>query len=282
MAPGQRLNDCSGRGKSNPTAAQINTAAGYAGGVDQSLTIRAARELTGLSRINVMPWSHSHPQHWLPRTSAAGGGQRHGRMLAAAAGLCCLLVMSAQAAAKDAPTWALDPVHTRVMFAVSHAGFSQAMGTISGSRGSLQFDPDDWGRTRLDATVPLQRLDLGDEAWNEATLARRLLDAQSHPYARFSSDSAVATRPGQALVCGDLSLHGITRPLCMTVTVNAIKRHPMPPFRRTAGFSATAVLSRSDYGIDAWSSIIGDEVTIRIEAEAVRSHHSTPDPGARQ
>ena len=53
----------------------------------------------------------------------------------------------------------LDPVHTRVQFAVSHAGFSQALGTVSGSTGTLEFDPDDWSTARLDVTVPLQRLE---------------------------------------------------------------------------------------------------------------------------
>ena len=50
--------------------------------------------------------------------------------------------------------YALDPVHTRVLFAVSHAGFSQALGTVSGSRGDLWFDPDDWSSAKLDVEAP--------------------------------------------------------------------------------------------------------------------------------
>ncbi|QOY62241.1 polyisoprenoid-binding protein [Lysobacter sp. H21R4] len=192
--------------------------------------------------------------------------------------LTCLLAVAAPASARDAPTWNLDPVHTRVMFAVSHAGFSQALGTVSGSTGTLVFDPDDWQRTRLQASVPLARADLGDPDWNRAVLAPRLLDVEAYPAASFTSDSAVASDSGGIRVCGELSLHGVTRPLCMDVTVNAVKRHPMPPFRRTAGFSATAVLSRSDFGITAWPSVIGDEVTIRIEAEAVRSRAAGRPP----
>nr|WP_228076804.1 YceI family protein [Lysobacter ciconiae] len=192
--------------------------------------------------------------------------------------MACLLAVAAPASARDAPTWNLDPVHTRVMFVVSHAGFSQALGTVSGSTGTLVFDPDDWQRTRLQASVPLARADLGDPDWNRAVLAPRLLDVEAYPAASFTSDSAVASDSGGIRVCGELSLHGVTRPLCMDVTVNAVKRHPMPPFRRTAGFSATAVLSRSDFGITAWPSVIGDEVTIRIEAEAVRSRAAGRPP----
>ena len=174
--------------------------------------------------------------------------------------------------------YALDPVHTRVLFAVSHAGFSQALGTVSGSTGGLDFDPGDWSSARLEATVPLSRLDLGDPAWNTAALADRLLDAGDHPEARFVSTTITPHDAQHAQVCGDLTLRGVTAPLCLEVTLNAHKRHPLPPFRRTIGFSATGMLSRSAFGIDAWKSVIGDSVELRIEAEAVRRGGNDGEP----
>ena len=185
--------------------------------------------------------------------------------------LIVLLAALATPAHADGPEpYAIDPVHTRVMFAVGHAGFSKALGTVSGSTGALLFDPEDWTAARLDVRVPMAAIDLGDEGWNRATLARNLLDAQQHPEARFVSRDVTPVDEDTARACGELTLRGVTRPLCMDVTLNALKRHPMPPFRRTAGFSATATLSRADYGITAWKSVIGDEVELRIEAEAVR------------
>jgi polyisoprenoid-binding protein YceI len=182
-----------------------------------------------------------------------------------------LALLPAAPAAAEVRAWALDPVHTRVLFAVSHAGFSEALGTVSGSTGALLFDPDDpWQGARLEVTVPLARLDLGDADWNEATLGGRLLDVEDYPTAHFASEQVYPAGPRQATVCGPLTLRGVTRPLCMQVTINSVERHPMPPFRRTAGFSATATLSRSAFGIDAWDSMIGDTVELRIEAEAVR------------
>jgi len=172
--------------------------------------------------------------------------------------------------AADPETYSLDPVHTRVMFAVSHAGFSNALGTVSGSTGTLVFDRDNWCSARLDVTVPMARIDLGDARWNAATLATNLLDGARYPQARFVSDTVEPAGADRAKVCGQLTLRGVSRPLCMEVVLNALKRHPLPPFRRTAGFSATATLSRSDYGITAWKSVIGDAVELRIEAEAVR------------
>ena len=170
----------------------------------------------------------------------------------------------------------LDPVHTRVLFSVEHAGFSQALGTISGSEGRLDFDADDWSSAQLDVSVPIDRSDLGDPAWNEATLARNLLDAKQHPQARFVSTRVEPIDATHANVTGQLTLRGVTREVTLAVTLNALKRHPMPPFRRTAGFSATTMIRRADFGITAWPSMIGDQVQIRIEAEAIRDSNAQP------
>jgi polyisoprenoid-binding protein YceI len=186
----------------------------------------------------------------------------------------CLIVLLSlcPAVALAAPAqYALDPVHTRVLFAIEHAGFSKALGTVSGSTGTLLFDPDDWRSARLDARVPLQRLDLGDEKWNRAALARNLVDGERYPEAHFVSTRIEPIDATHAKVIGTLTLHGVSREVALDVTLNAVKRHPLPPFRRTVGFSATTTLQRTDFGIDAWPSVIGGTVDLRIEAEATRS-----------
>jgi polyisoprenoid-binding protein YceI len=195
--------------------------------------------------------------------------------------LCALLAATPAARAAGLASYVLDPVHTRVQFAVEHAGFSWALGTVSGTTGILRFDRDDWTTASLEADVPLARLDLGDEAWNRATIARNLLDAERHPVARFVSTCVEPLSPDHARVHGQLQLRGVTRDVVLDVRLNALKRHPLPPFRRTAGFSATATLSRADFGISAWQSMIGDRVEVRIEAEATRAAggDDSPDEG---
>ena len=200
----------------------------------------------------------------------------------------CTFACASGAYAAGADTYAIDPVHTRVMVAIDHAGFSDAIGTVSGSNGVLVFDRHDWRSARLDVRVPVARLNFGDAKWDAAVLAANLLDGARYPEARFVSTTAqpvaASVQPptplsegsSRATVCGQLTLRGVSRPLCLEVTLNALKRHPMPPFRRTAGFSATATVRRSDYGIDAWPRLIGDNVELRIEAEAVRSPASEP------
>lgn len=188
-----------------------------------------------------------------------------------------LVPLSALPAQAASAAYELDPVHTRVMIAVEHAGFSKALGTVSGSSGHLQFDPEDWTTAKLEVSVPLQRLDLGDEKWNKAVLARNLLDVEEFPTATFVSTRIEPIGPQHASVYGTLTLHGVPKEVKLDVTLNALKRHPLPPFRRTAGFSATATLSRAEFGIDAWKSVIGDSVELRLEVEATRTRKDADD-----
>jgi polyisoprenoid-binding protein YceI len=184
------------------------------------------------------------------------------RLAIALLGFALPLVASAQAA-----HYALDPVHTRIAFWIDHAGFSNAIGTVSGSTGSLQFDPNDWSTARVEATIPLRNLDLGDAKWDKA--AQGLIDVDKFPEARFVSTRIVPVNEHVANVFGNLTLHGITREVELIVNFNQVKRLSLPPFHRIAGFNAIATIHRSDFGIDAWKTLIGDEIEMRIEVEAL-------------
>ena len=188
----------------------------------------------------------------------------------------CALALPPGARAETA-RYELDPAHTRVMFAVSHAGFSYAIGTVSGSSGVLLFDQGDWSTARLQASVPLTRLDLGDAESNRRVLADSLLDAADHPVATFISTRIEPIDAQHAAVFGMLTLRGVSKEVRLDVKLNAVKRHPLPPFRRTAGFSATTTFSRKAFGIDAWPTVIGDSIELRIEAEAVRARGPAGD-----
>lgn len=179
-------------------------------------------------------------------------------------------LLACGAAAAKPETYTLDPVHTRVAFQVSHAGFSNPVGSFSGTTGTLEFDDQDWTGARLSARIPIATLDLGDDDWQQKILDRTFFDAEKFPEARFVSTHVEPTGDNTANVTGDLTLHGVTRPVTLAVTLNALKRHPLT-LKKTAGFSATATLSRKEFGMSAWKSVVGDEVRLIIEAEALRS-----------
>jgi polyisoprenoid-binding protein YceI len=172
----------------------------------------------------------------------------------------------AQAAREN---YRLDPVHTRVAFQVSHAGFSRPVASFSQVQGELAFDAADWSTATLEARIPIATLELGDADWQARILDRSFFDAARFPVARYVSTQVVAVDATHARVTGDLTLHGVTHPVTLEVTLNALRRHPLT-FKRTAGFSATGTLKRSDFGMDAWKSVVGDDITLIIEVEAQR------------
>lgn len=174
-------------------------------------------------------------------------------------------------------SYQLDPVHTRIVVSVEHAGFSRSIGTLSGSAGHLAFDPDDWRSARVDVEIPIPNLDFGDADWNAAVLARAFLDADRYPTARFTSTAVEPADDGILLIHGDLQLRGVTAPVTLQTRLNAVRRYPLPPFRRTAGFSATTRVDRTAFGMNAWRSLIGIEVDIQLEVEAWQTRQGPDD-----
>ena len=189
----------------------------------------------------------------------------------AALRLCLALagVLATGASVASQARYVFDPVHTRVAFQVGHAGFSYPVGTFSRIEGELTFDEADWSTARLKVRVPMTTLELGDAQWREKILDRTFFDAKKFPDAIFESTHVEATGSNTAKVTGKLTMHGVTHPVTLAVTLNALRRHPLT-FKKTAGFSATASLRRSDFGMSSWKNLVGDEVRLVIEAEAVR------------
>lgn len=180
-----------------------------------------------------------------------------------------LLLLQAPIARAGTETYALDPVHSRIAFRVSHAGFSDAIGTFSGITGTLSFDENDWRTAHVEARIPIERLDLGDADWRERILDPTFFGAKKHPEARFVSTRVDALSGGRLSVLGVLTLHGVEREVTLAVKINRIARHPLN-LRRTAGFSATTALSRAAFGMKKWKNLVGDEIEVTIEVEAQR------------
>jgi polyisoprenoid-binding protein YceI len=192
--------------------------------------------------------------------------------------LSSLIVALAAASPCTADTYRIDPVHTRVVFVVDHAGLSRTIGAFSGAQGRLDFDPSNPADARVALTLPLASLELGDAAWRAKVLAGAFLDAEDHPDAHFVSGPVEPAADGTLRIPGTLTLRGTSRPVVLQARVNAVKPHPVTR-RASAGFSATATLSRGDFGMVSWPNVIGDRVDLMIEVEAVRDPDATaPEP----
>ena len=168
-----------------------------------------------------------------------------------------------------AADYTLDPVHTQVFACASHIGFSMPCARFRIKNGFFHFDDGDWTKSTVDATVDATSLDLGDPKWDSTVRSWQFLDAGKYPEAHFVSTSVEKTGDHQGIAHGTLSLRGVSHAIDLAVTFHRAGIDPYN-FRYTAGFSATATLKRSDFGMTKYLPDIGDAVTIRIEAEGLR------------
>ena len=184
--------------------------------------------------------------------------------------LLLLVLLPVNPANAKAEHFKISPVHTRVAFQVSHAGFSNPIASFSQPSGEIDFDPDDVAGARVDVRIPIATLELGDAHWQGKILDPTFFDSKKYPEARFVSTQVSKTGDNTYTIAGTLSLHGVSHPVTLQATFNALKRHPLT-LRRTIGFSATGTLKRSDFGMDSWMHLVGDDVHLLIEVEAEKS-----------
>lgn len=173
-------------------------------------------------------------------------------------------------------SWRLDPVHTQIQFSVDHQGFNQSLGLFKIRAGALRFDENDWSTARLAVDIDSASILLGDAKWEETIRSWRFLDSKRWPLAHYRSLSVEKREGGNGVIHGELQLHGKTQPLDIAFRLNKLGNDPYS-FKRTAGFSATATLKRSDFGMDKVLSVVGDEVQLRLEVAAVRDRDADPD-----
>jgi len=171
----------------------------------------------------------------------------------------------------------LDAKHTQVRFGWTHFGFSHQVGRFDQFDAQFQFDPADPTKSTLSVTIPIASIDTGVPALDEHLRSADFFDATKFPTATFKSTKVEAVGPKALKVSGDLTLHGVTKPVVLDVTINQIGPYPMGG-RPSAGFDATATLKRSDFGIDRYVPNVSDDIALAITTEA---HLPKPDALAK-
>jgi polyisoprenoid-binding protein YceI len=179
----------------------------------------------------------------------------------------CLLAPLAARAAAD--SYRYDPVHSQVVFSIDHDGFSRPLGRLRIAQGSLRFDPDDWSQASTELDIDMNSLEMGDAAWNKAVCASSLLDCKAFPTAHFASTSVERKDATHGILHGTLTLHGVSRPIDIPFRVNRIGK-TIYGLHTIAGFSATASLDRTAFGITGFPNAIGHDAAIWLELEGIR------------
>jgi polyisoprenoid-binding protein YceI len=171
--------------------------------------------------------------------------------------------MSAQAAPV---TYKLDPGHTMVLFSWSHFGFSNPVADIGLGDGTVVFDQQDPSKSSVQVTLPLSNLDTHVPALDTHLKQPDFFDADKYPTITFKSTSVQPLGGKNYKVTGDLTVHGVTKPVVLNATLNNVGPHPMTK-QQAIGFNATGTLKRSDFGMGAYVPKVSDEIQLTITTE---------------
>ncbi len=170
-------------------------------------------------------------------------------------------------AAVKAGTYVLDAGHSRVVWSLSHRGFSTYSGLLPAAAGTLVLDPATPANSRVEVTLASAAVATADPRFDTRLKGPDFFNAEAFPTIRFAS-TAVVTTGNTAKVTGEVTLLGVTRPVTLDVTFHKAGLNPTDKLYHV-GFDATGTLTRSDFGLRNGLPAIGDAVSLRIEAEFV-------------
>jgi polyisoprenoid-binding protein YceI len=176
-------------------------------------------------------------------------------------------LLGAAVSAQAAPvTYKLDPGHTMVLFSWNHFGYSNPTADLGLGEGTLVFDEQHPANSSVEVTLPLARLDTHVPALDEHLKKPDFLNADQYPVVTFKSTEVQPLGGNKFKVTGNLTVHGVTKPVVLDATLNKVGPHPMTK-APSIGFDATASIKRSDFGVGAYVPNVSDELSIRITTE---------------
>jgi polyisoprenoid-binding protein YceI len=149
--------------------------------------------------------------------------------------------------AVKAGTYSIEPNHTQVDFSITHFGFSNFHGLFSGASGTLELDPTKIDRTRLEVTVPIDTVLTTSTALNGLLRGEQWFDAPKFPTATFTSTKVTPSAVDAATIAGNLTLHGVTRPVTLEAKLVGSEINPLDK-AYTVGFDGIVKIKRSDFG----------------------------------
>lgn len=160
-------------------------------------------------------------------------------------------------------TYTVEPAHTQVGFSVLHFGFTNYYGVFSNASGSLAFNAQAPSAARLSVTIPVASVQTTSTKLTDELKSPQWFDAAKFPTATFASTHVQLTGQNDATVTGNLTLHGVTKPVTLNVHFLGAGVNPMDK-KYTTGFEATGTINRSDFGIKTYVPYVSDTVTLRI------------------
>ena len=184
-------------------------------------------------------------------------------------------IVTITASAARAETWQIDPVHTNIGFSAVHMMVSNVRGEFDKFSGSISANGNDPSSVKIEATIDAASINTRSERRDNDLKSPNFLDVEKYPTLTFKSTKIEPNGAGKWKITGDLTLHGVTKPV--TLEVEGPTPEVKDPFGNTRrGASATTKINRQDFGItynktlDSGGLVVSNEVAISIDVEAIK------------
>ncbi|WP_313273881.1 YceI family protein [Stenotrophomonas sp.] len=177
---------------------------------------------------------------------------------------------TATASAKPV-TYTIDPTHTQADFRWNHLGLSNPAASVDAVSGTLTWDGENPIQSSVQVSMPVSSIRTRVPVLDADFQSAKFFNAAQHPTITFRSTSVERVGISSAFrIHGDLTVHGVTRPVVLDATLNGEAQHPM--FKAPAiGFDAKTTLKRSDFGLSVALPMVSDEIEVRITVEGLEA-----------
>ncbi|GAA3531446.1 YceI family protein [Zobellella aerophila] len=166
-----------------------------------------------------------------------------------------------------AADYKVDDAHSNIAFKVSHMGFSTMLGRFNQFEGSYFFDGDNPAAAKVDLTIQAESVDTNHEPRDKHLRSPDFFDVRQYPTLNFTSTGYEGTKESGKLT-GDLTLHGVTKPVTLDVAFVGEGDDPWGGFRN--GFNAVGKIKRSEFGMEYGLPGIGDDIELNVFVEGIR------------
>jgi polyisoprenoid-binding protein YceI len=180
------------------------------------------------------------------------------------------------AASAAITTWKIDPAHSSAEFKVKHMMISNVKGSITGITGDLTEHATDASLSSIEATLDVATLNTNDAQRDGHVKSADFLEVEKYPKITFKSTKVDRKASDEYAVTGDLTIHGVTKPVTLTVEGPSAP-HKDPWGNTRIGLSATTKINRKDFGL-TWNAtletggiLVGEEVHITIDVEFIKA-----------
>ncbi len=190
-----------------------------------------------------------------------------------------------------ASTWEADTAHSSANFSVKHLGISNVSGTLGDVTGKVEVDDKDITKSKIEATVDLKGINTKMGKRDDHLRSPDFFDVEKFPSLSFKSTKVEKGEGNKLKVTGDLTIHGVTKPVTLDGELTAEVANPFSG-AKTRGFSGTTTLNRKDFGLtwnktlEAGGLLVGEDVKVFVETELVKKDAApaaakTPPPAKK-